>query len=88
MNFILVTFGTNEHGLWNSKYYGYKVIADAVTEAETMECDGYVVIATWNEGTDVADQCKVVYEENTEGIVVGLFPFIGVYTKQFAEALS
>ncbi len=85
MNFILVTFGNNQHGLWNSKYYGYKVIADAVTDAETKECDGYVVIATWNEGTNVADTCEVVYEHNAEDVVVSVFPFIGVYTKEYAE---
>ena len=88
MNFILVIFGTNEHGLWNSKYYGYKVIADAVTDAEGMECDGYVGIATWNEGTNVADTCKVVYEENADDVRVSVFPFIGVYSKEFVEVAS
>ena len=79
MNLILVTFGTNDNGLWNMKRYGLETIADAVDYAESQDCDGYVVLATWYEDGKNMDEIKVVYEENTDDVVVTTFPHIGVY---------
>ena len=85
MNLILVTFGTNDNGLWNQKRYGLKTIADAVDYAESQDCDGYVVLATWYEDGKNMDEIKVVYEENTDGVNLVTFPHIGVYAKTVEE---
>ena len=85
MNLILVTFGINEHGLWNRKRYGLETVADAVDIAESQECDGYVVLATWYEYGKNMDEIAVVYEENTEGVNLVTFPHIGVYAKTVQE---
>ena len=85
MNLILVTFGTNDNGLWNQKRYGIKTIADAVDVGDATNCDGYVVLATWYEDGKNTDEIKVVYEENTDGVNLVTFPHIGVYTKTVEE---
>ena len=85
MNLILVTFGTNDNGLWNQKRYGIKTIADAVDVGDAENCDGYVVLATWYEDGKNMDEIKVVYEENTDGVNLVTFPYIGVYAKTVEE---
>ena len=83
MNLILVMFGTNDNGLWNQKRYGIKTIADAVDVGDAENCDGYVVLATWYEDGKNTDEIKVVYEENTDDVIVTTFPHIGVYSKDY-----
>ncbi len=85
MNLILVTFGTNDNGLWNQKRYGLETIADCVDYAETQECDGYVVLSTWYDDKKEDDEIVVVYEENTEGVNLVTFPHIGVYARTVEE---
>ena len=80
--FILLNFGTNEHGLWNMKRFNYPTIAEAVEAGEMVtmnECGlGFVVIASFYEDGKNRDEMKVVYEENTESVEVKVFPHISV----------
>ena len=80
--FILVNFGTSNNGLWNMKRFNYPTILEAVEAGEktTMnECGlGFVVIASYYEGDKNRDEMKVVYEENTDGVEVRVFPHISV----------
>lgn len=86
MNFILITFGENNNGLWNMKRFGFKTIADAVDAAEQnitngSDYEGYIVLASYYDDGKNADEMKVVYEENTDGVDLQVFPYIGVRRK-------
>ena len=81
MNFILVNFGTSEHGLWNMKRYGFTTVADAVEEGEETTNEGFVVLASYYEPGTNDDEMKVVYEENTEEVDIKTFPHISVTRK-------
>ena len=73
--FILVNFGFNENGLWNMKRFNFHTILEAVEAGEKTTMDdcglGFVVITQDNE-------MEVVYEENTGGVEVQVFPYICV----------
>ena len=93
MNFILVQFGTSENGLWNMKRFGFSTVLEAVEAGEEsinsrpFSNEGFVVIASYYEGDKNRDEMKVVYEENTEGVNLQVFPYIGVTLKEAAQGV-
>ena len=78
--FILVNFGTSEHGLWNMKRFNYLTIAEAVEAGEATtkdeDGDGFVVLHSYYEGGKNDDEMKVVYKENADDVEVQVFPYI------------
>ena len=84
--FILVNFGTSDHGLWNMKRFNYPTIAEAVEagEATTKEenGEGFVVISSYYDAGKNDDEAKVVYKENAETVEVQTFPYICVKVKK------
>ena len=82
--FILVNFGVDPtlKYLWNMKRFNFSTVAEAVETGEMVtmnECGlGFVVIATFYDDGKDCDDLKVVYEENTDGVEVQVFPHIGV----------
>ena len=80
--FILVNFGTSQHGMWNMKRFNYPTIAEAVEAGEKTTMDecglGFVVLHSYYEAGKNDDEMKVVYEENTDSVEVKVFPYISV----------
>ena len=80
--FILLNFGTNEHGLWNMKRFNYSTIAEAVEAGEETTTNedgtGFVVIASYYEPGKNDDEMEVVYSENADNVKVQVFPYICV----------
>lgn len=82
--FILVNFGVDStlKYLWNIKRFNFSTIAEAVEAGEMVtmnECGlGFVVIASFYDDGEDRDDMKVVYEENTDGVEVQVFPHIAV----------
>ncbi len=85
MNFILVNFGTSEHGLWNMKRFNFSTVLEATEVGNKIRQNedgtGFVVIASYYEPGTNDDEMKVVYEENTENVDIQTFPYISVRKK-------
>ena len=82
--FILVNFGTSEHGMWNRKRFNFSTVLEAVEAGEEsinsrpFNNEGFVVIASYYDSGVNDDEMKVVYSENAEGVEVQVFPYICV----------
>ena len=82
--FILVNFGYDPtlDYLWNRKLFNFSTVLEAVETGETVtmnECGlGFFVIASSYDDGEDRDEMKVVYEENTDGIEIQMFPYISV----------
>ena len=78
--FILVNFGTSEHGMWNMKRFNFSTVLEAVEagEASINSNEGFVVIASYYDAGKNDDEAKVVYSENADDVEVKVFPYICV----------
>ena len=80
--FILVNFGTSEHGMWNMKRFNFSTVLEAVEAGEATtdkeKGEGFVVIASYYDSGKKDDEAKVVYSENADNIDVQVFPYIRV----------
>ena len=82
--FILVNFGTSEHGMWNMKRFNFSTVLEAVEAGEAsinsrpFNNEGFVVIASYYDAGKNDDEAKVVYSENADNVEVKVFPYICV----------
>ena len=80
--FILVNFGTSEHGMWNMKRFNFSTVLEAVEAGEATtdkeKGEGFVVIVSYYDSGKNDDEAKVVYSENADNIDVQVFPYICV----------
>ena len=83
--FILVNFGTSEHGMWNMKRFNFSTVLEAVEAGEANtdkeKGEGFVVIASYYDSGKNDDEAKVVYSENADNVEVKVFPYIVVKKK-------
>ncbi len=77
MQISLVTFGLHDDGrCWQETHYSYPTIADAVEVGDNhYRAGGYYVLATSYDPEQDRDLTEIVYESNTEGWCLQLYPF-------------